>query len=130
MTWKARFALTLMMSALLVPPAFAQDATATSTSIPTAPAAVATVEAAATVELLPTQILPTPISIEPQAVPTLTDTETESTVGALTLVHPTTWFLTLGPDGKTLLTNIDLQSLAANTQLPPETVLAQIQVFS
>jgi|GEM_PF-1470045 len=134
MSWKTRFALMLMMSALCIPSALAQS---TATPAPTEPAATVTLDAAATaeavvptVELLPTQALPTAISVEPQAAPTLTETEKESTVGALTLVHPTTWFLTVGPDGKTLLTNTDLQSLPANTQLPPDTVLAQIQVFS
>lgn len=128
MTWKTRFALSLMMSAVCAVPLFAQ--TATTTPVPVLPAATNTavsVEPASTAEPMPTI---EHIIVTPQAFPTATDQETVSTVGALKIIHPKDWFSVAGPDGKTLLTNIDLMALPANSQLPENTVLAQIQVFS
>lgn len=115
MTWKTRFGLTLLLSTLIAAPTFAQS---TNTPVPTAPVET-TVEApaAATDTITPSEIV-------------LTEDETETTVGALSLVHPKAWFASAGPEGKTLLTNIDLMNMPPNSEPPPETVLAQIEVFS
>jgi len=115
MTWKNRFALTLIISAFVAAPTFAQD---TATPVPTSPVEnTVEVPAAATDAITPSEIV-------------LTEDETETTVGALTLVHPKAWFASAGQEGKTLLTNIDLMTMPPNSELPPETVLAQIEVFS
>lgn len=115
MTWKTRLALMFLTSAFLTAPIFAQ------TTTPTAPViVVSTVQptsAAEATESVPREII-------------LAEDETQTIVGALTFVHPKTWFATPGPEDKVLLTNIDLMSLVPGTDLPLDSVLAQIQIFS
>jgi protein-disulfide isomerase len=127
MSRKTRFALMLLMSALLAAPTFAQINTNTPEPTAAAPVVVATVQPTSASETTEPQVDATDVVL-PEVV--LTEDETQTTVGSLTIVHPKTWFASAGPEDKTLLTNVDLMALAAGTELPPETVLAQMQVFS
>lgn len=123
MAHKTHFALMLLMSAVMAAPILAQ-----STPTPTSPAPVVVATVASPAEAtLDAQAAATEF-VQPEVV--LTEDETQTVVGALSIVHPKAWFASLGPENKTLLTNIDLMALTPGTQLPAETVLAQIEVFS
>src|SRR5687768_12676229 len=109
MTWKTRFGVTLLLSALVTAPTFAQ--LNTNTPVPTVPAtAVSTVVPAVetTAEAVPDAEATEVVGVSGVV---LTTDETETTIGALTLIHPKGWFATIGPEDKTLLTNIDLTTL-------------------
>lgn len=125
MTRKTCFALMLLVSALLTAPVFAQG-----TPVPTdpAPVVVATVQPTSAAASTADPLAAATDIVLPEVV--LAENETQTVVGALTLVHPRTWFASAGPENKTLLTNIDLMTLTPGTPLPAETVLAQIEVFS